>query len=254
LLIIIPIAVAALLTILELRQGHRLTRDRLLNCTIWFGRVALAMTLLPLVALTVPWSLVDTRTLPFLAGFAVYFVVMDLGEYLFHRAQHAIPWLWKLHALHHSDADMNATTTERHFWGDQFIKAVTIWPAATLIVRPTAPVLVTYFFLMMWNYATHSALPFSFGRLSWLLNSPAYHRRHHSRLPEHYNSNFAALLPIWDVLSGSYHRPADTIPPTGLEGAPPGPLQLLTWPFTSGRVVDAAHPDYASFSVANQAQ
>ena len=105
---------------------------------------------------------------------------------------------------------MNATTTERHFWGDQFIKAVTIWPAASLVVRPSTPALVVYVMFGLWNYVAHSKLPFSFGRFSWVLNSPAYHRRHHSALPEHHNSNFAALLPVMG-------RPSRIVPATGVE-------------------------------------
>jgi sterol desaturase/sphingolipid hydroxylase (fatty acid hydroxylase superfamily) len=72
-------------------------------------------------------------------------------------------------------------------------------------------------------------VPLNFGKLSWLLNSPAYHRRHHSSLPEHFNSNYAALLPIWDVLAGSYRRP-DSMPPTGLAGAPSNIAQAMLWP------------------------
>ena len=44
-------------------------------------------------------------------------------------ASHRIPALWAMHSLHHSDPEMTALTTNRHFWGDQLIKALTIWSA-----------------------------------------------------------------------------------------------------------------------------
>ena len=85
-----------------------------------------------------------------------------------------------------------------------------------------------------WHIVVHARLPISFGPLSWLLNSPAYHRRHHSSLPEHYNSNFSALFPIFDVLCGSYNRP-DGWPPTGLDREPESMLDLLAWPVRQDR-------------------
>src|SRR6185369_7058561 len=41
-----------------------------------------------------------------------YTLTMDLGEYLFHRAQHRLPLLWAMHSLHHSDLFHDAATTE----------------------------------------------------------------------------------------------------------------------------------------------
>ena len=230
-MLIIAFVVVAVLTTFELVSGDRLTVSRGANLVVWIARLALAFMLLPLVSLAVPYHLIDGRDLPPAIAIVLYLLVADLAEYLFHRAQHAVPFLWSLHALHHSDPDMNATTTERHFWGDQFIKAVTIWPAASLVVRPSTPALVVYVMFGLWNYVAHSKLPFSFGRFSWVLNSPAYHRRHHSALPEHHNSNFAALLPLWDVLLGSYRRPeSNAMPPTGLGGDAPSFARVVTWP------------------------
>jgi sterol desaturase/sphingolipid hydroxylase (fatty acid hydroxylase superfamily) len=235
-LVLLVVVVVALLTLAELMFGSTLAGDRLVNVMIWLMRRGLALALLPAAAFLFPFSLIEGASLPFVAAFAIYFLAADLGEYLFHRAQHGIPWLWKLHALHHSDPDMNATTTERHFWGDQFLKAVTISPAAILLIRPTPTVMFAYIVATQWNFVAHARLPWSFGRLSWVLNSPAYHRRHHSALSEHYNSNFAAILPIWDVLLGSYRVPTREMPPTGLGGHPPNFRELLCWPFKTAKV------------------
>src|SRR6185437_7825233 len=42
-----------------------------------------------------------------------YALTMDAGEYLFHRAQHRIPFLWAMHSLHHSDPAVNISTAPR---------------------------------------------------------------------------------------------------------------------------------------------
>jgi sterol desaturase/sphingolipid hydroxylase (fatty acid hydroxylase superfamily) len=134
---------------------------------------------------------------------------------------------------------MSALTTNRHFWGDQLIKAVTIWPLAAAVVAPTPAMIALFNLLALWNFVVHARLPFGFGRLSWLLNSPAYHRRHHSRLPEHYNSNFAALFPIFDVICGTYYRPAG-FPPTGLDRQPASLGDVMLWPARHAGPAEAA--------------
>lgn len=142
-----------------------------------------------------------------------YVVVMDLAEYLFHGAQHAFPILWRMHSLHHSDHAMNATTVQRHFWGDRLVKSLTIWPLAALVVAPTPAIAPIYGLAMPWNVFSHAAIDINFGKWSWVINDPAYPRRHHSTLPEHFNSNLAALLPIFHIIAGSYDR-ADGFPGT----------------------------------------
>ena len=207
------------------------------NLQAWALNAAIGFAVLPVLASWHVASLVDGAALPFWTGAIAYLVLRDFLEFAYHRAQHAIPLLWSMHALHHSDPNMSALTTTRHFWGDQVVKAVTIWPLAALIIAPT-PVMVGLFNLVsLWNFVVHARLPIGFGSLSWLLNSPAYHRRHHSSLPEHYNSNFAALLPIFDVLGGTYNRPTG-FPPTGLETKPESLSDLLIWPLRPARIAD----------------
>lgn len=229
----LTLAMIGILTLFERRRTMIDWRARWLNLQA-LTLVALAKWfLLPLVALNTPVALLDGTKMRFLLAFPIFLVAMDFGEYLFHRAQHAIPVLWAMHSLHHSDPDMNATTVERHFWGDQLIKAVTIWPLAAMLIQPTVAMVLAYMAACTWHTVVHSRLNWSFGKLSWLLNSPAYHRRHHSREPMHFNSNYSALLPIFDLLSGAYNRP-DGFPPTGLEVRPEGLLSLVIWPVRMG--------------------
>src|SRR5206468_10886397 len=53
--------------------------------------------------------LLPSRGWGLLLGVAVYLAVMDLGEYVFHRAQHRLPWLWAWHSLHHSDTTFDSS-------------------------------------------------------------------------------------------------------------------------------------------------
>ncbi len=154
---------------------------------------------------------------------------MDFGEFAFHRAQHAIPWLWKMHALHHSDPCMSATTAQRHWWGDQLLKAVTIWPAVALLLGPSVEITAAWGAVSVYHIFVHANLKVNYGRFSVVLNNPAYHRIHHARSPEHYDTNFAALFPVYDLIFGSYRRPR-TFEETGLERTAENVAEAVLWP------------------------
>lgn len=190
---------------------------------------ASGLMLLPLIAPHVANGLVDLASWPFLLGLAAFTILMDLGEFLFHRAQHKIPWLWRMHALHHSDPNMNVATTSRHYWAEPLIKSATIWPLCLVVASPSPAITTAYAVISIYHYLVHANLRIDFGRWSWLLNSPAYHRRHHSSQPEHFNSNYASLFPIFDVLTGSYHRPTG-FPATGLMKTPRSLADIFFWP------------------------
>ena len=128
---------------------------------------------------------------------------MDAGEYLFHRAQHRIPFLWTMHSLHHSDPAVNVSTAPRHFWGEVLLKAVTIYALIGLLFKANAVVVAAYTGFGLYNYVLHMNLRIGFGRWQPWLNSPQFHRLHHSALPEHHNCNFNQFFPVFDVLCGT---------------------------------------------------
>jgi sterol desaturase/sphingolipid hydroxylase (fatty acid hydroxylase superfamily) len=54
------------------------------------------------------WPIAD-QWLIFAAG-----LLLDFLQYAVHRCQHAVLFLWRFHALHHSDPDVDMTTLVRH--------------------------------------------------------------------------------------------------------------------------------------------
>jgi len=231
------IIVAALATAAEM-LARPARADWLRNLQAWALMTLGSMASLVVLDMLGGPSLIDSALLPLWAGLFLYFLVRDCLEFLFHRAQHTFPLLWSMHSLHHSDPEMSALTTSRHYWAEPVIKALTIWPLTALIIEPTPLIFGVFSLVSLWHYVVHSRLPINLGKLSWLLNCPAYHRRHHSALPEHYNSNFASLFPIFDVVCGSYRRP-DGWPPTGLDVAPESLADLICWPVRQERQTQA---------------
>ncbi len=209
-------------------------RDWLRNLQAWALQIGAAFVFLPFFQTWHGPTLFDARTMPFWLAFPLFVVVRDAVEWFFHLCQHRIPVLWRMHSLHHSDPEMSALTTNRHFWGDQVVKVMTVWPLAEVVLTPTPAIIIGYSFVGLYQYFVHANLKVNFGRWSWVLNSPAYHRLHHAREPEHHVCNLATLFPLWDVLARTYRKPVGW-PATGLANAPDGFRTLLNWPLAVDR-------------------
>jgi sterol desaturase/sphingolipid hydroxylase (fatty acid hydroxylase superfamily) len=139
-------------------------------------------------------------------------VLGDLLGYWIHRAMHSVPWLWRIHAIHHSSEQLD------------WLAAARVHPLETLIHRSlnVAPFFVLGFspavlsfhgpFLALYPIFLHSNIRFGYGRLRHWIASPAFHRWHHSADAVAINRNFAALLPLWDHLFGTLWLPEKARP------------------------------------------
>jgi Sterol desaturase len=58
----------------------------------------------------------NVQSLPIVVQFLLAVLVADLGQYWLHRLYHMVPWLWRIHAVHHSSTSMGWLTGSRiHF-------------------------------------------------------------------------------------------------------------------------------------------
>lgn len=163
----------------------------------------------------------------------VYAFTRDLFEYAFHRAQHSVPWLWRMHSLHHSEPEFNSTTAFRMFWLEPILKSVSTYFVLGIIFKATPMIVIIVTGIGFYNIFVHANLKVQFGRLSWLLVSPAYHRIHHSMRTEDFNSNFTPMFPLIDILFGTYKKPVPGVyPETGLIANGPRVTlaQAIMWP------------------------
>jgi sterol desaturase/sphingolipid hydroxylase (fatty acid hydroxylase superfamily) len=58
----------------------------------------------------------------------------------------------------------------------------------------------------------HANVNWDFGPLRSVVATPVFHRWHHSREREAWDKNFAGLLPLWDILFGTYYMPRGRYP------------------------------------------
>ena len=157
-----------------------------------------------------------------LAATLLSILIFDFFYYWWHRSEHKYPGLWAMHKLHHLDPGINVSTNFRHHWLEDVgpIPVITIPMAMLFDLSPQAGGAIGFAF-SAWTFFIHANLKLSLGRLSWLVDGPQVHRIHHSKLPEHFDRNFAAFFPIWDVIFGTYYHPGrGEFPPTGVIGEP----------------------------------
>lgn len=147
----------------------------------------------------------------------VYALATDFMFYWYHRAEHRFPFLWAIHQLHHSDAELNATTSMRNYWLETPLQALVIGiPVGYAIGLDPLAAALSSFGLMVWFFFAHANWKLRLGLLTPILCGPQVHRIHHSTLPQHRDHNFAQYFPFIDLLFGTYYAPApDDFPPTG---------------------------------------
>lgn len=149
-------------------------------------------------------------------GIVAFLFLYDLGYYIFHRFQHTTPWLWRFHAVHHSDTRMNTSTYMRQHVLEYVFQSLLILLPLLLVVQ-ISPMTAMWAAIITAavQFFVHADLPIHYGPLSRVLLSPMAHRVHHSNQDEQSNSNFSSLFPFWDILFGTYSPPV-VVSQTGL--------------------------------------
>ena len=172
---------------------------------------------------------------------ALWIAATDFFCYWWHRLQHTSAWLWALHEVHHSEEQLNVTSAYRHHWLEAPFKTVAVVAPITYLFVPIPAIAASVFLagLGLTCFA-HLNARIGFGPLNWMLLTPQMHRIHHSRQSRHRDRNFAFVLPLWDVLFGTYYHPTPTeYPATGLASGErvETTWQAIAWPFLrwSGR-------------------
>src|SRR5262249_28606853 len=146
--------------------------------------------------------LLDNVTSPALRT-ALAVIVLDLLDYTLHRLAHRVGWLWRLHRVHHSDTELDVTTTLRH----HPLEGI---PSALLIGGGGRPLGFTpeefAFFaalVLLVQLVAHGTLrlPSSVEAcLAPVLVTPGFHPLHHSRRRAETDSNYGQIFSVWDRL------------------------------------------------------
>jgi sterol desaturase/sphingolipid hydroxylase (fatty acid hydroxylase superfamily) len=143
------------------------------------------------------------------AWFAVPFAVvaLDLVIYAQHIVFHFVPWLWRLHRMHHADLDFDVTTALRFHPVEILLSLLLKLAVVAALGAPAVSVLAFEVLLnatAMFNHANASLPPWLERWVRTVMVTPDMHRIHHSAIRVETNSNYGFNLSVWDRLFGTY--------------------------------------------------
>lgn len=148
-------------------------------------------------------------------------ILADILFYWLHRAQHRFAWLWKFHAVHHSQDDLDVLHGVTHPVESVTRVLVITIPIGSLVSFDLIPICLLASLIAIQNKLTHLRAPIHFGPLGAVIADNRFHFIHHSRDPADHNCNFADRFPFIDRLFGTYRAPRPLLPDTGLKDCGP---------------------------------
>lgn len=170
----------------------------------------------------------------------VAMLLLDWSMYHWHVATHRVPWLWRLHRVHHIDGDMDASTALRFHALDMAISVpLRLAQVRFFGVSPRAlAVWEGFFFASVLFHHADIDVPGD-DRLALLFTTPGMHDIHHRADPASLDSNFSAGISFWDRLHGTFSdKPSPA--PIGIPGGGPQDfVAALEMPFVDASPVPA---------------
>ncbi len=142
-------------------------------------------------------------------SFIAAFLLLDFLVYGLHRCQHAVPFLWRFHALHHSDPDVDLTTSVRHHPIEYLLAGAFYWVVILALDIPVFVVSTHALAVFVAAGITHGniRLPGWLERiLQPLVITLDLHLVHHSIAHDEANANFGGILSVWDRMFGTLRQ------------------------------------------------
>jgi len=204
------------------RKGGMFARGWATNLGWYFvSALAAAVLLAPPLALLawgartlLPASLTGAAgALPLWARMIAALAVGEIGFYWGHRWSHMWPLLWRFHAVHHSATHLTFLVNTRAHPVDMVFTRlcgmVLLYATGLANVvgpHPTLGPAAVLFISSIWSYFIHANLRWRLGPLEEVIATPAFHHWHHT-FEDHKDHNFAAMLPVFDRLFGTFYLP-----------------------------------------------
>jgi len=140
----------------------------------------------------------------------ISFLVLDFfGGWLVHITEHKIYTLWRFHVVHHADNNVDVTTGLRHHPIESVLRGIFFFMGILLSGAPMYAVMIFQTLLILATAFTHAniRLPqWLDTAISYVFVSPNMHKVHHHWQQPYTDSNYGAVLSIWDRLLGTYKK------------------------------------------------
>ena len=183
---------------------------------------------------------------PLAAQLLLSWVVVEGFAYWPHRWLHEVPWLWRLHATHHSPERLYwLNATRAHPLEHVFRSCFNMLPLALagastelLALQAITDAVVGLF--------QHANVDIRLGPLNYVFSAAPVHRWHHSRTRAEADHNYGDNFIFWDLVFGTYYRPrereVEALGIAGLGAFPSGYFSQLLSPLRWRQIVKESPP------------
>jgi sterol desaturase/sphingolipid hydroxylase (fatty acid hydroxylase superfamily) len=153
------------------------------------------------------FGLLNLLTLPNTLSLFISILLLDFAIYCQHIISHKWIGLWRLHQIHHSDLEIDATTAVR-FHPLEIILSL-LYKSFWILLLGINPFAVILFEIILNGAATfnHSNVNIALSIdkiLRWLIITPDMHRIHHSTIKTEMDSNYGFSISLWDRIFRTY--------------------------------------------------
>ena len=144
------------------------------------------------------WGLLNRFNAPEWLSIIITLLVLDFAIYGQHIVSHKWLPLWRLHQVHHTDLEFDATTAVRFHPMEIMISMM--YKVLCIYLIGANPLAVIAFEIILNGAATfnHSNINIPQAldkKLRWLIITPDMHRIHHSTIPAETDSNYGFPFP-----------------------------------------------------------
>lgn len=139
------------------------------------------------------------------------FLVRDFIQWNVHRLLHRVPFLWRVHQVHHSVAQMGFAAHLRYHFGETIVYRTIEYLPLAMIGFGIQDFILVHLFALTIGHLNHANVYLPLGPLKYIFNNPQMHIWHHSKeLPKgSYGVNYGISLSLWDYLAGTVWMPRD---------------------------------------------
>ena len=152
------------------------------------------------------WGVLKWLRLPRPLEVIAALLLLDYTLYVQHVLHHRVPLLWRFHAVHHVDLDLDASTALRFHFGEIAL-SLPYRVSQVLLIGVDPRILFGWQTFLLFSILFHHSntrLPEALENgLARLVVTPRMHGIHHSNDPQSQNSNWSGGLTLWDILHGT---------------------------------------------------
>jgi len=168
------------------------------------------------------------QRLPLLIAVPLAILISEFFSYWIHRLGHEVPWLWKIHGIHHTPGKVNLVNTNTIHFLDMFLSSLISALPLVLLGFSGEAIAIALFITGLQNFVVHVNADIRLGKAGVIFMGPAHHRLHHSVIVSE-AQNYGTSIALWDHVFGTFVVPDKEPAEVGIAAphAFPAPSELL---------------------------